>query len=89
MRTDTEHTLLQAIFDEMQQMKRYLEKQDNRRVSIKEFASCMNMSIPTLYDRINKGEIDQPIKDGPRSYYLNSYVNDIVTSSPKTAKVAA
>ncbi|MHA3062548.1 helix-turn-helix transcriptional regulator [Acinetobacter sp. ANC 4641] len=89
MRTDAEHELLQAIFNEMQQMKRYLAKQDNRRVSIKEFASRMNMSIPTLYDRINKGEIDQPIKDGPRSYYLNSYVNDVVTRSPKTDKVAA
>lgn len=81
--------LLQAIFDEMQELKRVMANQDERRVSIKEFAKRMNMSEPTLYDRIKKGEIDQPHKDGPRSYYLNSYVNEVVTRHAKTGKVAA
>jgi len=89
MGTEAEHNLLQAIFDEMQELKRALANQDERRVSIKEFAKRMNMSEPTLYDRIKKGEIDQPSKDGPRSYYLNSYVNEVVTRHSKTGKVAA
>ena len=85
----SEHNILQAIFDEMQELKRAMANQDERRVSIKEFAKRMNMSEPTLYDRIKKGEIDQPHKDGPRSYYLNSYVNEVVTRHAKTGKVAA
>ena len=85
----SEHNILQAIFDEMQELKRAIANQDERRVSIKEFAKRMNMSEPTLYDRIKKGEIDQPHKDGPRSYYLNSYVNEVITRHAKTGKVAA
>ncbi len=89
MKTIAEHSLLQAIFNEMQELKNNLAHQDERRVSIKEFAKRMNMSEPTLYDRIKKGEISSPHKDGPRSYYLNSYVNEVVTKQPKNAKVAA
>ena len=89
MIAESEHNLLQAIFDEMQELKRAMANQDERRVSIKEFAKRMNMSEPTLYDRIKKGEIVQPSKDGPRSYYLNSYVNEVVTRHSKTGKVAA
>lgn len=63
--------------------------QDERRVSIKEFAKRMNMSEPTLYDLIKKSEMTSPQKDGPRSYYLNSYVNEVVTRQIKNAKVAA
>lgn len=89
MIAESEHNILQAIFDEMQELKRAMASQDERRVSIKEFAKRMNMSEPTLYDRIKKGEIDQPYKDGPRSYYLNSYVNEVITRHAKTGKVAA
>ena len=89
MIVESEHNILQAIFDEMQELKRAMANQDERRVSIKEFAKRMNMSEPTLYDRIKKGEIDQPYKDGPRSYYLNSYVNEVITRHAKTGKVAA
>ena len=89
MRTEAESDLLQAIFNEMQELKYALAHQDERRVSIKEFASRMNMSEPTFYDRIKKGEILAPHKDGPRSYYLNSYVNEVVTRHSKTDKVAA
>lgn len=89
MKTGAEHSLLQAIFNEMQSLKKCLTFHDERRVSIKEFAQRMNMSIPTLYDRINKGEINPPFKDGPRSYHLNSYVNEIVTKQINNATVAA
>ena len=89
MHTEAEHKLLEAIFHEMQSLKNALAHQDERRVSIKEFAKRMNMSEPTLYDRIKKGEIISPQKDGPRSYYLNSYVNEVVTRQIKNAKVAA
>ena len=89
MELELQQTLLKAIFDDMQTLKTNLSMNNERRVSIKEFAQRMNMSIPTLYDRINKGEISPPFKDGPRSYHLNSYVNEIVTSQIKNATVAA
>ena len=54
MYTEAEHNLLEAIFHEMQALKNALAHQDERRVSIKEFAKRMNMSEPTLYDRIKK-----------------------------------
>ncbi len=63
----------------------YLE----RRVSIKEFAQRMKMTEVTFYDRIKKGEIDPPLKDGRYSYYLNSYVNKVVTKTINSDKVAA
>lgn len=53
--SESERDLLEAIFDEMQELKRAMANQDERRVSIKEFAKRMNMSEPTLYDRIKKG----------------------------------
>ena len=89
MYTEAEKNILEAIFHEMQALKNALAHQDERRVSIKEFAARMNMSEPTLYDRIKKCEIAPPQKDGPRSYYLNSYVNEVVTRQIKNAKVAA
>lgn len=89
MNLEQQQNFLNCIFQEVQKLKMHLNQQDERRVSIKEFALRMNMSIPTLYDRINKGEITPPFKDGPRSYHLNSYVNQIVTKQIKNDTVAA
>jgi len=55
---------------------------------VTEFKSILGWSEPTLYDRIKKGEIISPSKDGSRSYYLNSYMNEVVTRQAKTDKVA-
>lgn len=62
MIVESEYNLLQAIFDEMQELKRAMANQDERRVSIKEFAKRMNMSEPTLYDRIKREKLNNLTK---------------------------
>ena len=42
MRTDAEHELLQAIFNEMQALKKAVTIKDERRVNVREFVSCFN-----------------------------------------------
>lgn len=85
----SEQTMLEKIYDELQQLKKQVTITDERRVSIKEFAQRMKMTEVTFYDRIKKGEIDPPFKDGRYSYYLNSYVNKVVTKTSNSDKVAA
>lgn len=87
-RTSKEKDMLEMIYLEMQELKRQLSQRNERRISMKEFARRMNWSEVTLYDRIKKGEIKRPEKDGRHNYYLSSYVNDVVTSQINSDKVA-
>ena len=89
MRTDAEHELLQAIFDEMQALKKAVAIKDERRVNVREFAQRMNITPATLYARIKEGRVSEPLKDGKLSYWLNSYVSEVVTSPSSSDKVAA
>ena len=89
MRTDAEHELLQAIFDEMQALKKAVAIKDERRVNVREFAQRMNITPATLYARIKEGRVSEPLKDGKLSYWLNSYVNEVVTNPSSSDKVAA
>lgn len=89
MRSNAEHELLQAIFDEMQELKKAIQIKDERRVNVREFAQRMNVTPATLYNRIKEGLIREPLKDGKLSYWLNSYVNSIITQSLNSDKVAA
>lgn len=73
---DTE--LLRAILSKVEGLERVLTRQDERRVSVREFASRMNISEKEMYDRIKNGRIKSPTKDGRKNYWLNSYVNDVV-----------
>jgi len=89
MRSSAEHELLQAIFNEMQELKKAIQIKDERRVNVREFAQRMNVTPATLYNRIKEGLIREPLKDGKLSYWLNSYVNSIITQSLNSDKVAA
>lgn len=89
MRNDADHELLQAIFNEMQELKKALEVKDERRVTAKEFAERMGFSERTLWTRISIGEIKPAYKDGRYNYWFNSYVNSIVTQALNSDKVAA
>ena len=89
MKTHAEHELLQAIFNEMQELKKAIQVKDERRVNVREFAQRMNVTPATLYNRIKDGLISEPCKDGKLSYWLNSYVNSVVTQSLNSDKVAA
>ncbi|WOE40749.1 hypothetical protein [Acinetobacter chinensis] len=89
MKSNAEHELLQAIFNEMQELKKAIQIKDERRVNVREFAQRMNVTPATLYNRIREGLISEPRKDGKLSYWLNSYVNSIITQSLNSDKVAA
>ncbi|MDQ9019873.1 hypothetical protein RFI02_02005 [Acinetobacter sichuanensis] len=89
MKAEKEHDLLQAIFNEMQALKKAIVTQDERRVNSKEFAERLGLSESTLWSRINDGLIVRPLKDGRLSFWLNSYVNEIVTNPLNSDKVAA
>lgn len=89
MKTSAEHELLQAIFNEMQALKKAVAVKDERRVNVREFAQRMNVTPATLYTRIKEGQVNEPFKDGKLSYWLNSYVNEVVTRVTNSAKVAA
>ncbi|EPF74988.1 helix-turn-helix transcriptional regulator [Acinetobacter rudis] len=89
MRTEQENKLLQAIFNEMQLIKKAVAVQDERRVSVKEFAKRLGFSEPTLWDRIKDGIIEKPQQDGRRVFWLNSYVNFAVQHCKKSDTVAA
>lgn len=86
--TANENELLKTILAEMQNLKKSL-KSELYRIGPKEFAKRMNISERTLWTRISDGTIKEPAKDGRLNYWLNDYVNDVVTQSINSDKVAA
>lgn len=85
----SDQELLQAILLEVRQMKRELARVNEERVCIDEFCRRLKWGKTKFYEKINLGEISPPIKDGRLSYYLNSYVNEVVTRESKSATLAA
>ncbi|HIQ34196.1 MULTISPECIES: hypothetical protein [Acinetobacter] len=85
----SEQELLQEILLEVKQMKQQLARVNEERVCIEEFCRRLNWKKTKFYDRIHQGEITPPIKDGRFSYYLNSYVNEVVTRESKSDTLAA
>ncbi|AXY58439.1 hypothetical protein CDG60_09860 [Acinetobacter chinensis] len=70
--------LLQAIFNEVQVLKKTFTQQNERRVGRAEFAKLLNIEPETLDARIREGRYTKPHKDGRKSYWLNSYVQSVV-----------
>jgi hypothetical protein len=64
-------------------LEKALAHKDERRVGVREFTERLNISEKELYVRIKDGRIRTPMKDGRKNYWLNSYINLIVTG--KTA----
>ena len=85
----SEQELLQEILLEVKQMKQQLARVNEERVCIEEFCRRLNWKKTKFYDRIHQGEITTHIKDGRFSYYLNSYVNEVVTRESKSDTLAA
>ena len=85
----SEQELLQEILSELKQVKIQLARVNEERVCIEEFCRRLNWKKTKFYERIQQGEIAPPIKDGRFSYYLNSYVNEVVTRESKSATLAA
>lgn len=84
-----DNQLLQSIYDDMQSLKKSIVVNDERRVSVAEFAQRLGFSKPTLWDRVKEGVIEKPQQDGRRVFWLNSYVNFAVQHCKKSDKVAA
>ena len=57
MLKSSEHDLLQAIFNEMQELKKAVQIKDERRVSIHKFVSWLNVTTVTLYKQMRKSMI--------------------------------
>jgi hypothetical protein len=78
VRTNNEYDLLQAIFDEMQELKKALTRSNERRIGRQEFAKLLNIEPETLDARIRDGRYCKPHKDGRKSFWLSSYVQSVI-----------
>ncbi|OTG82567.1 hypothetical protein B9T31_14745 [Acinetobacter sp. ANC 4558] len=75
---ERDNDLLQAIFNEMQYLKRALLTKNESRIGRAEFARLLNIEPETLDARIREGRYVKPHKDGRKSYWLNSYVQSVI-----------
>ncbi|ENX34936.1 hypothetical protein F889_01576 [Acinetobacter colistiniresistens] len=89
MSDSSDSAILQEILLELKQVKRQLAKVNEERITIDEFCRRLKWGKTKFYEKIDVGEIAPPIKDGRLSYYLNSYVNEVVTRESKSATLAA
>ena len=78
MLKEKDSDLLQAIFNEMQVLKKTFTQQNERRIGRVEFAKLLNIEPETLDARIRDGRYTKPYKDGRKSYWFNSYVQSVV-----------
>ncbi|WP_086197421.1 hypothetical protein [Acinetobacter sp.] len=88
MRTESEHNLLQAIFNEMQELKQTLKHQSERRIGRAEFAKLLNIEPETLDARIRDGRYKKPHKDGRKSFWFHSYVQSVILDIESNHKAA-
>ena len=63
MRTTAELDLLEQIYTEMQELKRRMENNQERRIGRQEFAHMLNIEPETLDARIREGRYQKPHKD--------------------------
>lgn len=89
MRTTAELDLLGQIYTEMQELKRRMENNQERRIGRQEFAHMLNIEPETLDARIREGRYQKPHKDGRKSFWLLSYVQTVVTNISESDTVAA
>ncbi|SPL72014.1 hypothetical protein [Acinetobacter stercoris] len=88
MKTETENSLLQAIFDDMQILKKSLTQQNEKRIGRAEFANLLNIEPETLDARIREGRYIKPYKDGRKSFWFSSYVQSVILNVEGNNKVA-
>ena len=68
MRTTAELDLLEQIYTEMQELKRRMENNQERRIGRQEFAHMLNIEPETLDARIRESRYQKPHKDGRKSF---------------------
>ena len=61
MRTTAELDLLEQIYTEMQELKRRMENNQERRIGRQEFAHMLNIEPETLGARIREGRYQKPL----------------------------
>jgi len=88
MRTETENNLLEAIFNEMQELKKAFKHQSERRMGRAEFSKLLNIEPETLDARIRERRYKKPHKDGRKSFWFHSYVQSVILEVESNHKVA-
>lgn len=63
-------------------VEKLLDQREERRIGREEFAYKLNIEPETLDSRVRNGTIKRPHKDGRKSYWLSSYVQEVVTRTP-------
>jgi hypothetical protein len=59
-------------------VEKLVNQKEERRIGRAEFASMLNIEPETLDARIREGRYTKPFKDGRKSYWMLSYVQDVV-----------
>lgn len=62
---------------------------EERRIGRQEFAHMLNIEPETLDARIRGGRYTKPHKDGRKSYWMLSYVQDVVKNIENSDIIAA
>ena len=63
-------------------VEKLLDQREERRIGREEFSHKLNIEPETLDSRVRQGSIKKPYKDGRKSYWLSSYVQEVVTRTP-------
>ena len=73
MRTTAELDLLEQIYTEMQELKRRMENNQERRIGRQEFAHMLNIEPETLDARIRDGRYQKPLAHADENKTKASY----------------
>ena len=88
VQTEAENNLLEAIFNEMQELKKAFKHQSERRIGRAEFSKLLTIEPETLDARIRDGRYKKPHKDGRKSFWLHSYVQSVILDVESNHKAA-
>lgn len=88
MRTESKNSWLQAIFNEMQEFKKAIKHQSERRIGRAEFSKLLNLGSEILNTRIRARRYKEPYKDGRKRFWFYSYVQFVILEVESNHKVA-
>lgn len=88
MRTESKNSWLQAIFNEMQKLKKAIKHQSERRIGRAEFSKLLNLGPEILNVRIRARRYKNPYKDGRKRFWLYSYIQSVILDVESNHKAA-
>ncbi|MCX0340965.1 hypothetical protein [Acinetobacter radioresistens] len=87
-RTESKNSWLQAIFNEMQEFKKEIKHQSERRIGRAEFSKLLNLGPEILDARIRARRYKKPYKDGRKRFWFYSYVQSVILDVESNHKAA-